>query len=187
MPERVANIIVLCEDQEQQNLIRRYLGCLNLKNLSQKNPRYLSTLGKDGCGSQYVRKQFPKQVAMCRGTLGKKTKCLLIVMTDADNLTVKSREQTLYGELKSVNLTAVTNDEPIVILIPKWQIETWIKCLLGIPMREDDQFSDRPPVQPDQIKTAAVTLFDWTRPNAQIGVTFVPSLRSALPRWLRIG
>lgn len=108
-------------------------------------------------------------------------------MTDADNLTVKSREQTLYGELKSVNLTAVTNDEPIVILIPKWQIETWIKCLLGIPMREDDQFSDRPPVQPDQIKTAAVTLFDWTRPNAQIGVTCVPSLRSALPRWLRIG
>ena len=45
-------------------------------------------------------------------------------MTDADNLTVKSREQTLYGELKSVNLTAVTNDEPIVILIPKWQIRT---------------------------------------------------------------
>ena len=38
LPERVANIIVLCEDQEQQNLIRRYLGCLNFKKSQSEEP-----------------------------------------------------------------------------------------------------------------------------------------------------
>lgn len=182
MPDRVANIIVLCEDQEQQILVRRYLN-----RLGRRDARFASVVGKNGCGSQYVRKQFPKQVAVCRGTLGKRTGCLLIVMTDADNLTVQAREQTLQNELKSSNFTAVTNEEPIIILIPKWQVETWIKCLLGQLMDENDMNSDRPPVRPDEIKTAAERLYDWTRPNALVGTTCVPSLRSALPRWLRIG
>jgi hypothetical protein len=182
LSERVANINILCEDQEQQNLIRRYLNCLNMK-----NARYEPVPGKTGSGSQYVRTQFPKLVAVCRGTLGKRTKCLLIVMTDADNLTVLARERTLHDELTSANHPAITSEEPIVILIPKWQVETWIKCLLGQVMDEDDKDSDRPPVAATDIKVAAETLYAWARPNAPTGATCVPSLLSALPRWRRIG
>lgn len=108
-------------------------------------------------------------------------------MTDADNLTVQAREKTLHDEIKSANRAAIEDVEPIVILIPKWQVETWIKCLMGQPMDEDDRNSDRPSVSADQIKAAVETLYSWARPNAQIGQTCVPSLRLALPRWLRIG
>ena len=182
MSERVANINVLCEDHDQQNLVRRYLGHFKITNV-----RYEPVPGKSGSGEQYVRTQFAKLVGVCRGTLGKKTKCLLIVVTDADNQTVQAREQTLHDVLKAANSSAITAGEPIVILIPKWQVETWIKCLLGQPMAEDDRHSDQPPVTAGEIKRAAATLHEWTRPNAAVGPTCVPSLRLALPRWQRIG
>jgi hypothetical protein len=180
LSDRIANIFVLCEDQEQQNLIRRYLGPLA------RTARFASVPGKSGSGSHYVLTQFPKQVLTCRGVLGKKTKCILIVMTDADNLTVHGRERTLHDELNLTDRTQLAPEEPIVILIPKWQVETWIKCLLGQAMLEEDKDSDRPPVTSTEIKTASETLFDWTRNGSQVGETCVPSLRTALPRWQKL-
>lgn len=144
-------------------------------------------LPQQGSGKQYVRQQFPREVAACRNTLGRKTRCLLIVITDADDLAVTAHEATLHAELSKSGAAAVSNDEPIVILIPKWQVETWIKCLLGQIMREDDKKSDQPPVTAEQIRQAAITLYDWTRPNALIASTCVPSLATAIPRWQRIG
>lgn len=136
-----------------------------------------------GCGSQYVRLQFPGQVAACRG---RHASNLLIVITDADNLSAAERERTLCDELARNNQLPI-GVEPIVILVPKWQVETWVKCLHGHPVREDDKDTDKPAVTAPQVIAAASTLHDWARPNAQIGATCVDSLRSALPLWQRIG
>lgn len=182
--DRIANVIVLAEDQEHQNLVRRYLLCANL---SYGNLRQLSSPAGRGSGSQYVREQFPNQVKECRGVLGRKTTCLLIVITDADNLTTAGREQTLQHSLTQVGLAAIIQNEPIVVLIPKWQVETWIKCLLGQTVSEGDDNTHRPPVTPDEIRRAARTIFDWSRQNAAVGATCVASLSAALPRWRRIG
>jgi hypothetical protein len=183
LPDSIANIIVLCEDQEHQNLVRRYLIRAGHRS---HTFHFLPLCGRDGSGAQYVRVHFPKQVTICRGILGRRTGCLLIVITDADDHSVRERERTLQHELTQSHHDSVTATEPIVILIPKWQVETWIKCLLGQPMNEGDRNSDRPPVTPDQIKEATETLFEWTRHGAQIGATCVPSLELALPRWRRI-
>lgn len=183
MPDPIANIIVLCEDQEHQNLVRRYL--IPARHRSHTF-RFLPLCGKEGSGSQYVRAHFPEQVNACRGILGRRTRCLLIVITDADNLSVQERERTLQDELTQSHHDSVAATEPIVILIPKWQVETWIKCLVGQPMSEDDRTSDKPPVTTDQIKEATEMLFEWTRSGAQIGAACVPSLELALPRWRRI-
>ncbi len=182
MSDWIANIVVLCEDQEQQILVRRYLSRLGRSDAS-----FRPVAGRHGSGSQYVRTQFPKEVAICRRTLGNRTRCLLIVMTDADNLTAPSREKTLHDELAGTGKAPVNQTEPVVILIPKWQVETWIKCLLGQVMDEDDKKSDQPPVTAGQIRQAASTLYDWTRPNAILASTCVPSLTAAIPRWQRIG
>jgi hypothetical protein len=112
---------------------------------------------------------------------------MLIVITDADNLTVAGREQTLNAQLTQAGTPPVTQNEPIVVLIPKWQVETWIKCLLGQAMSEDDPNTDKPPVDADQIKRAANIAFDWSRPGAPVGQTCVASLATALPSWRKIG
>ncbi len=184
MSERIANIIVLSEDAEHQNLVRRYLQRVRHND---RCFRLAPLPGSRQCGSQYVRERFPEQVKECRGSLGRSASCLLIVITDADNLTVARREQTLHQKLEETGQVAIAPAEPIVLLIPKWQVETWIKCLLGETVSEDDPGTDRPPVTSEQIREAAGTVFDWARPNAQVGPTCVPSLAFALPRWRKIG
>lgn len=184
MPDRIARIIVLAEDQEHQNLVRRYLlRCGH----EYRSFDFIALPGNRGCGSQYVREHFPTQVAKCRETLGRRASCLLVVVTDADNLMTVEREQSLHEELAQTGHSQIQLGEPIVILIPKWQVETWIKCLLGQTVLETDKDTDRPAVDAKETDTAAKTLYEWTRPNARVGTTCVPSLRAALPRWLRIG
>lgn len=184
MPDRIANIIILGEDQEHINLVCRYLLRAGQND---RAFRRVALPGNRGCGSQHVREQFPKQVKECRGTLGRRTACLLIVITDADDLTTAERERTLHAELTRENEAVLENDEPVVILIPKWQVETWVKCLLGQAVSEDDRNTDRPSVTPTQIRDAAQVAFGWARPNAQVPANCVPSLTAALPRWRRIG
>lgn len=184
MPDRIATIIVLAEDQEHQNLVRRYLlRCGH----GYRTFRFIPLPGNRGSGSQYVREHFPEQLGKCRETLGRRASCLLIVITDADNLTPAAREQTLHTELQQCGQPPVSTTEPVVVLIPKWQVETWIKCLIGQSVSENDKDIDRPPVDSSQIRIAALILYEWARPNAQPGVTCVASLASALPRWRRIG
>jgi hypothetical protein len=182
--ERVANIIILAEDQEHEILVKRYL---QRSGHNERSVRPVALPGSRQSGSQHVREQFPKQVKECRGTLGRRASCLLIVITDADNLSTMQREQTLHAELERMGVAHLSHTEPIVILIPKWQVETWIKCALGQVMSENDKDSDRPPVNAEQIKLAARTIFEWARPGAQAPATCVPSLLTALPRWQKIG
>ena len=184
MSDRIATIVVLAEDQEHQNLVRRYLL---RSGHAGRSFFFISLPGNKGCGSQYVREQFSKQVAESRQILGRRVKCWLIVITDADNLTAAEREQTLHRELAQSGQNAIDAAEPIVLLIPKWQVETWIKCLLGQSVQEDDKNTDRPPATADQIKVAAETLFRWARPNAPEAASCVESLKAALPRWRRLG
>ncbi|MGA2705541.1 MAG: hypothetical protein ABSH35_31220 [Isosphaeraceae bacterium] len=183
MPDRASIVVILAEDQEHQNLVWHYLKHCTAYKKKMGCVRKVPLPGGRGCGSQYVRQQFPGQVAACRG---RHASNLLIVITDADHLSAAEREQTLCDELTQNNQPAIGED-PIVILVPKWQVETWVKCLLGQAVQEDDKDTDKPAVTAPQVIAAASTLHDWARLNAQIGATCVDSLRSALPRWRRIG
>jgi hypothetical protein len=185
VPERAASVIILAEDQEQQNLARRYL--LRVDARYQRRLRLLPLPGRQQSGSQYVREQFPKQVRECRRRISRGASCLLIVLTDADERTTREREETLEKVLSGYGQARIGSKERIVVLIPKWQIETWIKCLLGKRVSEDDKTTDQPAVTAREISAAAHTLYAWARPNAKVGTTCVPSLTAALPRWRKIG
>jgi hypothetical protein len=133
-----------------------------------------------------VRENFPQQVAICRATIGRRTKCLLVVITDADRETFHEREQTLHRRLDADRQNPLTDDEPVIILVPKWQIETWVKCLIGQTLEEEDKTSDQPPVTSEQLNEAVEILYRWTRPHARIPDHCLPSLRAALPRLQRL-
>lgn len=184
MPDHPSTVVILAEGQEDQNLVWHYLkNCTPYKKKMGRVTKVALPANR-GCGSQYVRERFPKEVAACRG---RHAQSLLIVITDADNKSAIERERTLHNELTQNHHDAIKAEEPIIILIPKWQVETWVKCLYGQVVQEDDKDTDKPAVTPKQVSAAAIILHDWARPNAQIGATCVDSLRSALPRWLRIG
>ena len=138
-----------------------------------------------GSGEKYVRDQFPRQVQACRSALGKRASALLIVVVDADMETTQRRASQLANALKAASMDNWREDEPIVVLIPKRHVETWIRALLGNPVNEVTDYT-RPTPTTNEIKDAAAMLYDWTRPGTNPGATSPPSLTASLPEWCKI-
>ena len=183
MQKRIANKIILVEDVEQQILVRRYLErCGHGEGFRLVR---LPAKGSGGSGEQYVRNQYPLQVQACRSSLGRRKSALLIVVIDADTETTQYRATQLSDALKTANMDGRSNDEPIVVLIPKRHVETWIRALLGGQVDEAQDYK-KPKPTPPEIGEAAKTLHQWTRRNASPGATSPPSLTESLPEWQKI-
>lgn len=183
MPERIANKIILAEDAIQQNLVRRYLERCGHTGPFRLVP--LPAKGIGGSGEKYVRDQYQHQVQACRSSLGRRAAALLIVIIDADVEATHHRWLQLSDALKSAILTDRRDDEPIVVLIPKRHVETWIRALLGVNVDEATDYT-RPTPTAKEIKDAASELYVCTRPSADPGPTFPPSLTASLPEWQKI-
>lgn len=187
MPERVANKIILAEDAVQQNLVRRYLQrCGHQSRECRFVP--LPARGPSGSGEKYVRDQYPHQVQACRSSLGRQATALLVVIVDADMETTQRRAAQLGNALQAAGMHARANDEPIVVLIPKRHVETWIRALLGNQVDEVTDYTKAPHSTPvaNDIKDAAATLHEWTRPGVNPGPTSPASLTASLPEWRKV-
>jgi hypothetical protein len=104
-------------------------------------------------------------VQACRSSLGRRASALLIVVVDADMETTLWRASQVSDALRAANIDERRADEPIVVLIPKRHVETWIRALLGERVDEVTDYSQPTPT-PTEIKEAAGELFKWTRPRA---------------------
>jgi hypothetical protein len=87
-----------------------------------------------GCGEQWVREQYPRELQIIR-----KTKENLIVCTDADYLSVSDRIKRLDTECVKANIPVRTSDDTAALIVPKRNIETWIEYLHG---KEVDETTD---------------------------------------------
>ena len=117
--------------------------------------------------------------------MGKGASALLVVMVDADRETTRQRTLLLSDALRTAGMDGRREDEPIVLLIPKRHVETWIRALLGDHVNEVDDYTRRTPTA-KEIKDAAAKLHEWTRPGAIPGPTSPLSLTASLPEWRKI-
>jgi hypothetical protein len=182
MADRIARIIILIEDLNQENLLRRYLlrlghdtRTMDFKRLSQGR----------GSGEQFVREKYALESRAMRLQMAK-TKACLIAMIDADTGSIDDRRQQLDRALRDAGETPRSPAEPILNLIPKRNVETWILCLNSKPVDEVTDYRRDAGADAQSIKQAAQILFDWTRPNAALPAHCVPSLRDCLPEFRRI-
>jgi hypothetical protein len=107
------------------------------------------------------------------------------VVIDADTEEVDRRHRQLLEALENDDLQERRVDEAIVHFVPKRNIETWIFCLNGQPVDELMDYSERRVIS-DQVSTAGITFFDWSRPGATIPADCVPSLLTAIPEVRRL-
>jgi hypothetical protein len=186
MSERVSQFVVLCEDEMHERLTKAYMRKCGLR---AQEPFVRSLVGSKmqaGGNVGWVLNEFPRQLHACRQR-SKKAKTLLIVVVDADELTVEDRQRQLSQRVHAQGHDPFGSNEPAVLLIPKRHIETWIRALLGETVTEDqDCKMTRPPAKLE-VRVAAGTLWDWSRAGASLGPTCVPSLAASLPSWRRIG
>ena len=182
MAERIANIILLVEDDNQENLLRRYLQKLGHDN---RNMRPLKLPAGQGSGEQFVRERYAAEVNAIRSQLTR-TRACLIVMIDADTGSVDERKQEFDRALRDADEPPRSPTEPILNLIPKRNVETWILCLNAAVVDETKNYRRDPGINAQSIKRAALTLFDWTRPNFVVPDTCVPSLNGCRREFHRV-
>lgn len=125
-------VVVLCEDKQSGTLIRQYLY---RKGFSPRAVRVNAPPAGVGCGSQWVRERYPGAVHANRT---RHVAEWLLVHIDADNHTVAERHAELDRALTAAGYTPRTRADPIALLVPRWETETWLHHFLGGPdIRED--------------------------------------------------
>jgi hypothetical protein len=107
-------------------------------------------------------------------------------MIDADSNLVDDRIRQLERALRDAEEPLRTPGEPILNLIPKRSVETWILCLNSNQVDELTNYRHDPGVHPQSIGQAASVLFSWTRRNVKVSNSCVSSLKNCLPEFDRI-
>jgi hypothetical protein len=180
--DRVSQFILLCEDATQERLARAYLKrCGHTSQL-----RAIVASRTHGGNVGWVLDRFPAELYACRQR-NKRAKTLLIVIIDADHFSVDDRRRELSNRLTSTGHEALGADDPVAVLIPKRNIETWVCVLLGANVTEEEDCKSRASPKKESILNAAATLYAWSRQNASVAHHCVPSLKLALPEWRKIG
>ena len=131
-----------------------------------------------------MRERYVAEIKTCRRR-STRTKSVLIVVLDADKGYVDRRTRQLREALMQAGLDEREQGEAIVHFIPKRSVETWVLCLSGRPVDELMDYSGESGVD-ELIASAAVTFFDWSRPNATPPAHCVPSLSAAIPEVRRL-
>jgi hypothetical protein len=185
MSDRVSQIVLLCEDQRQQQLVFAYLRSSRKNPERLVRPRVASQERHDG-NIGWVLDEFPKELHACRQRQ-KKAQTLLVVFIDADDLSPDARRRQLLDRLKKLDMQSLTDEDPVALLIAKRHVETWICALHGEGVSEDDDCKAKMKFTREAIRAAADALYAWRRKNASPGSTCVPSLTAALSEWRKIG
>ena len=176
MTDRVSEMVLLCEDDPQAQIVRRYLDQCGLRTVEPTLRVRNASREVHGGNVSWVLNQFPKEMEACRRRHAAHARTLLIVVVDADQGTVADRRAQLHTHA----------GDPVVVLIPKRHIETWIRSGLGQPVNEIDSYKNPAP-EKAAIRAAAHQIHGWARGNPPPGPTCVDSLRAALPGFLTLG
>ncbi len=96
------------------------------------------------CGSQHVRNNYPSRLAQVRALSGSR-KAKLVVHIDVDNKepsrrSVQNREDELNASCTRAGVAITTSTDPVILLIARRELESWIECLRGQPADEHTQY-----------------------------------------------
>jgi hypothetical protein len=125
---RKVTAVVLCEDKQSRTVLYRYLK--HERGFERVRVLPLPAAQAEGCGLQYVRENYATEVAAQRD---KSVTEVLVVHIDADNYTVENRHRELANELRKKEMVPRGQDEPIALVIPRWEMETWLHHYRGLP------------------------------------------------------
>lgn len=170
-------VIILAEDVQHQQFIRRYLyrrGVLR----HQIDFRPISS-GR-GSAEYWVRLHYASAVKDYR-IRSARARTALVVLIDADTQQTHRRLAQLEEELRNAGIQARASGEAIVHLIPKRNIETWILHLNKEKVDEENDYKDRR--LDGLIPSAADTFHQWcSGPPAHC----LPSLLAAIGETKRL-
>ena len=147
--------------------------------IDERERRIVNTTDSGHKGIGAVLDKFSEELNACRSRQ-KRARTLLIVIADADNYSVEARKGHLSDR------SSFNDNDPLVLLIPKKHIETWVCSATGRSVAEADDCKSLK-LKKGDFREAARKIHDWAHNDSSVDSTCVDSLRMALPEWRRIG
>lgn len=139
-----------------------------------------------GSGEQWVRERFALEVNAYRKR-SVRAKTILVVLIDADTLSVQERLSQLDRNLHDAGADPIRPDtEQIGRLVPKRNIETWILRLNNVLVDEGTDYKKTRNDWQQLVRPGIETLYNWTRHKGQPPDDCVPSLRLGVTELKRL-
>ena len=133
-------IVLLCEDAATNTFVRRFLRRRQFK------ARDITTLPiPHGSQSdeQWVREKYPSELKAIRS----RQDAFLIVVIDADTHTTQARRSQLDDECRTQKVPVRGSKDPVLVIVPRRNIETWFAYLKGCPVDEKKNYPRRTPTE----------------------------------------
>lgn len=142
---------VICEDKQMETFIRIFLEEQGI-NISRKVRFDIAP--EKTCGEAYVRHQLPLSIDMMH--VKNYNRITVIAFTDADTKSVDKRKQLLLEEVDSKGVAYDESTDCVFFMIPKRNIESWIKHFENGEVDEESVFDHLK--NPRDCKTMAKTM-----------------------------
>ena len=126
-------IVLLCEDAATDTFVRRFLRRRQFK---ARDIRTLPIPHGSQSGEQWVRQKYPSELKAIRS----RQNAFLIVVIDADTYTTPARRSQL-DECRNKKIPVRGPKDPVIIIVPRRNIETWFAYLDGISVDETVDYS----------------------------------------------
>ena len=126
---------VLCEDKLSHCYIRRFLIAQGISG----RKIFMTPLPAEGCGEQYVRRQFPKYLTALRSKSFDSN--VLVVAIDADAKSCIERDEQLNEMCRFAGVDKRSENDRVLLFVPKRNIETWVKHFDGENVDENQDFA----------------------------------------------
>ncbi|VTS08086.1 hypothetical protein [Tuwongella immobilis] len=124
---RGVQLVLVCEDSQQEAFVRRFL---KLAGWNMRSIRVEKAPPGVGAAEQFVRDRYPIELEAFRANRHRVTRGL-IVITDGDRFGRIERKRMLEESCERRGISPRQADEPVVLCIPTWNIESWIAYLHG--------------------------------------------------------
>jgi hypothetical protein len=135
MGNRKVEIVLICEDNQHEAFIRRFL---KRKGYSNK-PRVEKSPSGRGSAEKWVRERYVIELQAYRSRR-KELNHRLIVIRDGDGYSVDARIEQMNEACKAHSCEERQKGERVMILIPCRNIETWIAYLRGQTVDESKNY-----------------------------------------------
>lgn len=129
---RNVQLVLVCEDRQHEAFARRFL---NMAGWPVRRLRVEIAPPGRGSGEQFVREQFPKELAAYRANRHRVAQGLLVVM-DGDDRGHRARLNELVRACEAARVEPRQSDDRVAIVVPTWNIEAWLAYLSGVDVDE---------------------------------------------------
>lgn len=182
---RSVAVVILCEGIGDANFLSTFLsgldGARRRSNRVYRPVRISPAPSGSQSGEQFVREHIAHEAKNARRAA---RRTVLVVHSDADKLSVVQRTRTLEERITPPR----TPDEPIAIIVPRRNTETWLRYLSGEPVNEDDEVAGpkKSKLAPELARSGGTKLAEIARNNWQFPPNPPPSLVAAREEFQRV-